>query len=362
MRQGKEGNKICFFNTAKVWGGGEKWHLEISKYLHEQGHEVLVICSMNSDLHKKLQKTNVKHIALDIGKFSYLNPYKIKALSRLFVEERVGTVVINLSSDVKIAAHAAKKAGVKRVIYRRGSSIPLKNSFYNRFIFKHWITEVLANSEATKQTILQNNKNLFPEDKIKVIYNGIDIEHYTFSQKIPGEKLILGNVGRLEFQKGHEYLISVAEILRKKGVNFELRIVGKGSLHNFLQNKIEEKGLTGFVKLLGFRDDVNNFMREIDIFLLSSRWEGFGYVTVEAMATGKPVVAFDISSTKEIVVDGETGFLIKPFDLPGFADAIIRMNSDKEMYMQMAKKSRERVERLFSNDVVNKQIEEYLTR
>jgi len=352
---------ICFFNTTKAWGGGEKWHFDLSQYLSEKNYDVIVVCQTDSELHKRLAKTKIKHLALNIHKLSYLNPLKIRGLVKIFKKEKIETIIMNLSSDLKLAAHAAKKAEVKRIIYRRGSAIPLKNSFYNRFIFKNWVDEILVNSKETKRTINKNKATLFPESKIKVIYNGINIDRFNDClNKKNNEKIILGNIARLEKQKGHKLLIDIANILKEKKLNFELRIVGDGSLFGQLKQQIEKQNLTEYVKLLGYRSDIDNFLKNIDIFLLSSLWEGFGYVLTEAMACYTPVVAFNISSNPEIVEHNKTGYLIPPFELETFANAVFKLASDKNLRTEFGINARRRVENLFDQEKIFKEIEHYL--
>ena len=354
--------KICFFNTTKVWGGGEKWHFDVSKYLTEKGYDIFVVCRKNSELHKKLQNAGIRHYPLNIGNLSYLNPLKIVYLKKIFEKEGVRTIIMNLSSDVKLAAHAAKRAGVKRIIYRRGSAIPLKNTFYNRYIFKNWVTEILANSEATKKTINQNNPNLFPENKITVIYNGINLDAFADCEKQTGnKKIILGNVGRLEKQKGHSKLIDIAKILYDNGLEFELRIVGTGSLQEELSTQIKKYELEDYVILEGFREDVNNFIKGIDVFLLTSLWEGFGYVLAEAMACYKPVIAFDISSNPELVEDDKTGYIIPMNDLTLFAKKIQILAENEDLRIMFGYNGRKRTERYFDIKKSFERIEKYLT-
>ncbi len=84
----------------------------------------------------------------------------------------------NLSGDMKIASIAGKMAGVPKIIYRRGSAIPIRNSPINRYLFRRVITKIMANSKETKRTILANNQSLVPDDKIRVIYNGVYLPRY----------------------------------------------------------------------------------------------------------------------------------------------------------------------------------------
>ena len=358
-------NTICFFNTTKAWGGGEKWHLDVSKYLTDKGYNIIVVCRKNSELHKRLQKTNINYLALKAQKFSYLNPFKIKTLIKLFRQKKIQTIIINLPSDIKLAAQAAKKAAVARIIYRRGSAIPIKNTIYNRYIFKHWINEILVNSEETKKTINKYNHQLFPEEKIKVIYNGIKLSDFSDCAPRPStkpKKIILGNIARLEHQKGHKYLLEVAKILKNKNLDFELRIVGEGSLYKAINKQIEEFKLGNYVKLLGFKKDINIFLKSIDIFLLSSLWEGFGYVLTEAMACYKPVVAFNVSSNPEIIENNITGYLVPLYHTEAFAQAVIRLSENEDLRLRLGYNARKRTETLFNLDEKLFEIEKYLTK
>ena len=145
---------ICFFNTAKAWGGGEKWHFEISLHLFQNGYEVFVFAHEKSVLLQKLIAHKIPCKGIKISNLSFLNPFRYARLINLFKTFKVETIVLNLSRDVKIAGVAAKKANVKRIIYRRGSAIPIKNTILNRYYFKNIVTDVLANSKATKETVV----------------------------------------------------------------------------------------------------------------------------------------------------------------------------------------------------------------
>jgi len=100
---------ICFFNTAKAWGGGEKWHYEVSHYLHKKGYAVLVIAHNNGALIKKLRASGIPNEGIELGNLSFLNPFKYLALLKLIRGYNLDTIILNLSSDVKIAGLCAKK-------------------------------------------------------------------------------------------------------------------------------------------------------------------------------------------------------------------------------------------------------------
>ncbi|RYD77855.1 MAG: hypothetical protein EOP53_12285 [Sphingobacteriales bacterium] len=141
---------ICLFNTMQSWGGGEKWHYETAILLKNNGFNVMLITSTGSELHKKLQGiVTIQTIAA--GNLSFLNPVKLLQVKKMLLAFKTDTVLMNLPSDLKLAGLAAKWAGIKNIIYRRGSALPVKNSVLNRYLFGKVITGVIANSIATKK-------------------------------------------------------------------------------------------------------------------------------------------------------------------------------------------------------------------
>lgn len=360
------GLKICFFNTTRAWGGGEKWHLDMAVRLKGMGHDVLFVANEGSALAERLGKTSVPTTTMSIGRLSFLNPFKVHRLRRLFEREGVSVLVMNLPSDLKAAGWAAKRAGVGRIVYRRGSAVPVRDSPSNRYIFKKLLTDVIANSEATKRTILERNPGLFPRDRIKVIYNGLDLERRSAAPArrlytpAPGE-IVLGNAGRMVFQKGHDLLLDVAGRLKAAGVQFKLLLAGSGPLEGEIRERIRRQGLGEQVILLGFVDDVASFMRSIDVFLLSSRWEGFGFVLAEAMAAGKPIVAFDVSSNPELVEHGVNGLLAAPFDTQAFADHVLTLVADAGLRERLGNEGLARVRAKFSFERVVQELLELIS-
>lgn len=348
----KEKNTLCFFNTQESWGGGEKWHQDVASFALEQNRRIIYVTSPSSPLSERLQLLGLKGYHLRAGSMSFLNPFKMVRIIRIFRKEKVGVLVTNVSGDMKIASLAARRARVPRIIFRRGSAIPTRNTFINRYLYRKVITHIMANSNETKRTILAINKNLVPESKIKVIYNGIQVSDYIpegnslyMSDK---EELILGSAGRLSEEKGHIHLLEMMQYLEDNGVRYKLLIAGEGKMLKPLQKQAGYLGMDHRISFLGFIKDMPSFLRSLDIFLLPSHYEGFGYVITEAMASRVPVIAFDIKSTSEIIQDGVTGYLIKPYDPQEMAKRVIELAGDEKLRKSMGEKGRARVEQLFS--------------
>ncbi|MDR0746625.1 MAG: glycosyltransferase [Helicobacteraceae bacterium] len=344
--------KICFFNMALAWGGGERWHLDAAISAKKEGHTAYVAAHKKGVLLLRAKESGIETAPFAIGNYSFLNPFKLLEVARFF--RGFDVVVLNFSKDLKIAALAAKVAsrsgGKIRVVYRRGLAAALKNSFYNRLIFSRFLDGVIVNSLATKASLLKNNKTLFPNDRIKLIYNGIDTAKFTpAAQKRTGGEIVVGTLGRCVYQKGHDLFLRIAAVLKRRGVQCRFRLGGSGELLHSLKRQAKSLGIADMVEFVGFVDEPSAFMRDLDIFALTSRWEGFGFVTAEALSCQVPVVAFNVSSTPEIVSNGENGFLIDlpegGFDaaLESFADKIELLIADTLLRTKMGENGRLRV-------------------
>ena len=353
---------ICFFNSNKAWGGGEKWNHHFSLLLRDQGYNVFVVTNHKSELKARLE--NEPGITLHsepIGNLSFLNPVLMGRLKSFFKANNIQTLITALPSDLKSGGIAAKRAGVNRVIYRRGIAVPVKNSLLNRYIFKNAVDRLIVNSLETKRTVLANNADLIHKSKIRQIYNGFDVAEFDkqdFSPLYTPEngEVVIGNAARLTAQKGQKHLIECAKTLKEKGLNFKILIAGKGEIEQELKDYATELDVNDRVSFLGFIKDMKSFHASQDIFCLPSLWEGFGYALVEAMTLEKPVVGFNISSNPEVVSDGKTGILVPVEDTKKLAAALEKMIVDIELRKKMGAAGRQRVLDNFNTPLVLKKL------
>lgn len=347
---------ICLVNSTRFWGGGEKLILDHAVGFKSKGYRVCIAAHRDGELQKRAEQANIDTIDVEHGSLSFLNISKVFSLRSYFLREQIDTVFFTTSHDAKVVATAATWAGVKNIVYLRGLAVPIRNSHYNQWMFGKACTHIIANSEATKNTILSKLK--IDAQKVQVIYHGIEIPQTTpkkldaVLQKANG--FIIGNAGRLTLQKGQHLLIDVALQLKKKQIPFTIFIAGQGELKPQLEALINQHQLTKEVVLLDFVADIHAFMESIDVFVLTSNWEGFGFVITEAMVHSKPVVAFDISSNPEIVINKLTGFLVPPNNTNTMADALYELYRDDDLRTSFGTNARNRV---ISNFELHTQIE-----
>jgi glycosyltransferase involved in cell wall biosynthesis len=166
-------------------------------------------------------------------------------------------------------------------------------------------------------------------------------------------------VGRLEWQKGFDRLIDVWQLVGKKHPDWTLDIFGSGTLEGDLQQLIQAKGLKN-ISLHPFTPNIADEYVQSSIFALSSRFEGFGLVLLEAMQAGLPCVTFDCPfGPSDVVADGESGFVVPDGDVARFANRLCQLIEDEELRHQFSTASVARA-RLFDVDVVMKQWKELL--
>jgi glycosyltransferase involved in cell wall biosynthesis len=182
------------------------------------------------------------------------------------------------------------------------------------------------------------------EEKYALIYNGIDQER--FEQTVDEQQIrvelglkpesdLVGMVGRLDEQKNPLDFVRAAAIVSASYDNVQFVFIGDGPLKNDSEKLIRELGLQDNFFLLGYRDDVTRIMPVLKITALSSLWEGLPIVFLEALCAGKPIVANNVDGAKEIVIDGETGYLVTPGDPSEMAEKILALLNDDSLCYDM---------------------------
>ncbi len=141
----------------------------------------------------------------------------------------------------------------------------------------------------------------FDKGKVLVVNNGIDVDSYSFNEKVRKEKrnelklkdtdIVIGHIGRFVKQKNHEFLIDIFNELYKENNNYKLMLIGQGPLQDEMKQKVKDLGIEAAVMFLGQKNDANKYYQAMDLFLFPSLYEGLGMVFVEAQSAALPSVA-----------------------------------------------------------------------
>lgn len=201
------------------------------------------------------------------------------------------------------------------------------------------------------------------QEKFVLVYNGINLEK--FRQQVDRQKVfsdlglkpeckIVGMIARLDQQKNPLDFIRAAAVVVKKYPKVQFLIAGDGSLRSECESLIDELNLRDTLFLLGYRDDISQIMPILSFTVLSSLWEGLPVVFQEAMSAGKPTVANDVDGARDVIIDGETGYLVTPHRPEEMAERILYLLNNDAICHEMGLKAQKYSERFSSQQMVEK--------
>lgn len=230
-------------------------------------------------------------------------------LARFFRKEKIRLVHNHLYASMIISALASVLV-----------SVPVFWHFHgHHFEVRRLPLNVLSRLPTVKRTIFVcsalagyfSNTFNFPERKISVVYNSTQCSKLPDGEEV-GEKVRIGFVGRVVGLKRIQYLVRLADYLKKNGcTNFEIQIAGDGPERESMEALSESLQTTGHVRFLGFRKDIDVLFSRFDMFILPSEEEALSLSLIDAGNCQLPCIAFDVGGNAEIVQDGETGFIVR---------------------------------------------------
>ncbi|WP_318344733.1 glycosyltransferase [Flagellimonas baculiformis] len=194
--------------------------------------------------------------------------------------------------------------------------------------------------------VKEEMKKTYPNYSVMFIRDIVDeVEIYSWSQQkkeieFNTEELNIVSVGRLAKQKSFQFAIEAIDIVNKKGHKAHLYIIGEGPERGYLESLISEKGMSGQVTLLGYLENPFPYIKDCDIYLQSSIFEGLGRTIIEAGILNKPIVTTNFPTASQILTNNETGIIVgmEPSEI---ASGIIRLISDNDLKERLVKNLRE---------------------
>jgi len=245
---------------------------------------------------------------------------------------------------------------ISKIILRAASLLTTKFIAVSLNAEKSWFgsaslfdENIAANHHVHHFTIYNN----IDSGKIHEIINTTDISSVRSHLKLPEDLVLVGVVSRLSHEKGIDLLIAAFSLLMKEGVRIKLLIIGSGPDETKLQDQANYLEISDRIIFYGVTEweNVIKLMAAIDIFVVPSRFEGFGLTAAEAMAAGKPVIASAIFGLKEVVTDNETGILFPVNNVVALKSAIRRLLDNPELREKFGKAGKERVNSDFSAEL-----------
>jgi len=377
--------RLAVFNTQPphlYFGGVEKRIIETAKRLKNQA-DITVYSGTKAGFKDSVNIDEVRFVP-------FFSTDIVFPLDNWFFNRSLSKKASAIAADV-YEAHTASGYGLSKALKEQGIKKPFVHTVHgvladeyeqaqksgyksfrervaNRLLHRlaEWELETAQNATlivTISQYSLERIKQYYNVDaaKIRIVPNGVNPEKFKPSDDQPAVKRQFGLgdepcvlfVGSLIPRKGLPFLVEAAKKIVKEYMETKFIIVGEGPLRNQLQIKLEAANLSGNFRFLGnLKDDTLSAVYNCsDVFALPSNQEGQGIVLLEAQASAKPVVAFDVGGVNEAVRNGETGLLVKWGRTDKLADAIMKLLSDKALREKMGAEGRRFVAENFTWDI-----------
>lgn len=351
-------------NSILASGGTERVLVNRVNYLVEKfNYDIYIVTSDEKNNKKPFFKLNskIKIIPLEINLFEglhhnfFIRKYQLKKKEDLFLS-KLTKVVNKIKPDVLVSMGDHSRGIVWQINYSckkyvenhfskkymiEGREISEKETLKKKIknFYREYNAKKLIDRYDNFLVLTEEDKKQWGRNEIKVINNPLSF----YSEKVSNlENKKIISAGRLEEQKGYDMLIDVWKIVNEKYSDWTLEIYGEGSERKKLEEKIKKLNLEKTLKLKGNTSDIKEKFLESSIYVMSSRYEGFGLVLIEAEHCGLPLVSFKCHcGPSDIIFHGENGFLCEVNNINEMADYIIKLIEDKDLRIKMGKKARE---------------------
>ena len=352
--------------TGALGGGGaERRFVYLMNHFAERGNKVGLIMFKYKGSYLDFLDNEVKIFVLP--KIYFVKTIiRIIYTSIIFVTYKPDIIFSNLagSNKITIFANLFLFNSYKVIIGVVNNPHIYSNTFLLKTIYKLPIA-IITNSKGLMHAVIKYwNIN---SSKVVTVYNGTDIERIKTltSKKIkdfPKDVFTICAVGNLSRQKGYDILIKAFSLVLKKK-EARLLILGDGKLRSVYEQMAFQHGISDNVEFLGFKKNPFNWVKNSDVFVLASYYEGFPNVIIEAMVCGTLVIATKAQfGPEEIIEDNETGFLVPIGDYKLLADKILTVLDKKCPVDEIILKASERIAERFDKTIMCKEYEEIFVK
>ena len=337
--------KVRILHVAQAAGGVDCYIRMLLKYLDRNKFENVLVCSQ--DFHEEDYKNLVDFFEqIEMKRAICSGDLKAIGLVRKLIKKYNPDIVYAHSSKAGAIARVANIGLNDHCVYNpHGWAFNMRCSMKKKIMYTiiekmaaPFCDKIICISDAEKQSAL--NKKICKENKLEVIFNGVDIEayengiHSAVTRKdlnIPEDAFVVGMVGRISLQKAPDIFIKMAKLVKDKISNAHFIIVGSGEQENEIRKYAEDNGFSDRLHITGWVDDSMSYVELFDVACLLSRWEGFGLALPEYMMAVKPIVASRVDAIPDIVRDGENGLLVNVDDFIGASRAVLKIYQEDRL-------------------------------
>lgn len=331
--------KIVHTEASLGFGGQELRILNEADGLKKRGHELTLICPEEAEIYRIGKSRGLDVVALPVGKKNWAG---IMALRGWITRYRPDVINTHSSADSWMVALATRFMKNRPAVVRtRHISAPVANNITSRWLYTRSCDHVVTTGEKLRETFI--NENGYPSSHITSVRTGIDLARFKPGDRLEARRIvglnendvIIGIVATLRSWKGHADLIDAFAALPREA-NLKLLIVGDGPQDEALRRKVAELGLKERVLFAGRQNNVENWMRAMDIFCLPSYAnEGVPQSLMQSQACGIPAITTLVGSIDEAVIPGESALIVPPRNVASLADALGILAGDESKRVRM---------------------------
>ena len=357
--------KIAHLQLLPLLSGVQRVTLDELTRLDPERYQCWLICQQPGPLTEAAEQAGI-HCLFVSDLIREISPKSdsraLITLTKIFRRHQFNVVHTHSSKTGVLGRIAGKLANVPVVMHSvHGFAFPAAQSKlqYNLYLAMERVgtrfSDGIVFLNDTDKSIALNQLRA-KQDILHLIPNGVDAKKFyplADMEKIQQRQTLLNveddkpcvvMLGRLWRQKNPECFVNAAIALLDSGQQAHFFLVGDGECHNALQQRIRDASYSQSIKLLGWRNDIVELLRCMDVFVLPSRWEGMPLAILEAQASGLPVVATDIPGNRDLVADGEDGYLFPSEDANQLATKLKRLLDNKELRSAFGATAREKVQ------------------
>lgn len=357
---------IGFIEDTHLHGGTQIWVVEAVQAFIKHNQEVSLLAPEGSWVVEQCRKTGAFITTYDWDKVVQEDAHNQEIWTSALGRCDVAICTVHppragFHCSV-FAARCIKEGGLEtHLIPKTGTIVP---EYLREFYLPDETinSSVIAIADFTRRYLVETYK--IPTEKAALVYQGTETDRFRHSESawkearkryaLPeGASPILGSIGSFEHRKGHPVLFeALKELVNGSLPNVHLMLVGDGPDEAMLKEKVKALGLERNASFFPFTDEPNYIFERLDMTVLPSLYkEGLPNVLLESMSMGVPVVSSNIGGVPEIVIDGETGYLVEPGDKSALADAIKKVCANQTNYQEMKIKARKLIEDQFDKAI-----------
>ena len=303
-----------------------------------------------------------------------------RKIKRLLADFRPDVVHTHSAKGGILGRMAATSLGVPAVIHTvHGAPFhPYQRAWARKLIqWAEWYGARkchLMVSVADAMTDLMVAGGVAPREKFVTVYSGMDVAPFVEADRTRDEvrrelgyrpeHVVIGKIARLFHLKGHDDVVDAARQVVRRCDQARFLFVGDGILRESLERRIAEAGLTPYFQFTGLvaPSRIPSLVGAMDALVHASLREGLARALPQALIAGKPVVSYDCDGAREVVLNGQTGFLLAPRDVDGMANALVELVSSSELRSKLGGQGRERFTDQFRHETMTRRLRELYVR